>query len=93
MPSVIATIKVREDKIDEAKAFLSKLAKDTVANEAGTLAYLAHQRSDDPTTFIFYEKYESAAALAAHGENLKAVGKDFAAILAGAPDIVMMEEV
>ena len=93
MPSVIATIKVKEDKIEEAKAFLSKLARDTVANEPGTLAYVAHQRKDDPSLFVFYEKYADDAAFAAHGENLKAVGKDFAGILAGAPEIVFIEEV
>ena len=92
MPSVVATIKVKEDKLDEAKAFLTKLAADTLANEEGTLAYTLHQRADDPTTFVFYEKYKDAAAFALHGENLGKVGKDFGAILAGAPDIVMLEE-
>jgi quinol monooxygenase YgiN len=93
MPSVVATIKVKEDKIEEAKTFLKQLAADTLANEPGTLAYTAHQRKDEPTTFVFYEKYESDAAFAQHGENLKAKGKDFAAILAGPPDIVILEEV
>lgn len=92
MPSVVATIKVKEDKIDEAKAFLAKLARDTVENEKGTLAYVAHQRKDDPTLFVFYEKYEDDAAFAAHGENLKSVGKEFAALLGGAPEIVMLDE-
>jgi len=92
MPSVIATIRVKEDKIDEAKAFLGKLAKDTLANEKGTLAYVAHQRKDDPTVFVFYEKYEDEAAFAVHGENLKASGGGFAAILAGAPEIHILEE-
>jgi quinol monooxygenase YgiN len=38
MPSVIATIKVRDDKIDEARSFLKNLAAETLANESGTLA-------------------------------------------------------
>ena len=92
MPSVVATIKVKEDKIEEAKVFLAKLSRDTVQNEKGTLAYVAHQRKDDPTLFVFYEKYEDKAALAVHSENLKSVGKEFAALLAGAPEIIMMEE-
>ena len=92
MPSVIATLKVKEDKLDEAKAFLTKLAADTLANEEGTLAYTVHQRVDDPATFVFYEKYADDAAFAEHGKNLQKVGKDFAAILAGAPDIVMLNE-
>ena len=92
MPSIIATLKVKEDKLEEARSFLKQLAADTLAKEPGTLAYSVHQRKDDPTTFVFYEKYESDAALAAHSANLKAVGAQFVAILAGAPDIVMLDE-
>jgi quinol monooxygenase YgiN len=92
MPSVVATIKVQEDKIEEAKTFLKQLAANTLANESGTKAYLPHQKKDDPTTFVFYEKYESDEALAIHGKNLASVGKEFGALLAGAPEIVYLEE-
>jgi quinol monooxygenase YgiN len=93
MPSVIATLKVKEEKLEEAKGFLKQLSADTLAKEPGTLAYTVHQRKDDPTTFVFYEKYESDQALAEHSGNLKAVGAQFAALLAGAPEIVLLEEV
>ena len=93
MPSVIATIKVKEDKIEEAKTFLKELAAKTLANESGTQVYTPHQRKDDPTTFVFYEKYESDEAFAIHGKNLASAGKGFAGILAGPPEIVMLEEV
>lgn len=93
MPSVIATIKVKEDKIEEAKGFLTRLAADTLAKESGTLVYQPHQRKDDPTTFVFYEKYENDEALAIHGKNLGAVAGEFGALLAGAPEIVHLEEV
>ena len=93
MPSVIATIKVKDDKIAEAKRFLKQLAADTLAKEKGTLAYLPHQKKDDPTTFVFYEKYASDADLATHGKNLAGVGKEFAALLAGAPQITYLEEI
>ena len=92
MPSVIATLKVKEDKIDDAKKFLKELAAKTLANEPGTLAYTVHQRKDDPTSFVFYEKYKDDAALAEHGKNLAAAGAKFGAILAGAPEIVQLEE-
>ena len=55
MPSVIATIRVKEDKVEEAKTFLKNLAAETLANESGTLAYIPHQHKEDPTTFTFYE--------------------------------------
>ncbi len=93
MPSVIANIKVKEDKIDEAKAFFKKLAADTLANESGTLEYLAHQRKDDPTAFVFYEKYESDEAFKIHGKNLASAGAGFAGIMAGPPEIIMIDEI
>ena len=93
MPSIVATLKVKEDKIEQARSFLKQLSADTLAKEPGTLVYTVHQRKDDPTVFVFYEKYESDAALAQHGENLKAAGAGFAEILAGRPEIVQLEEV
>ncbi len=93
MPSIIANIRVKEDKVDEAKTFFAKLATDTLAAEAGTLAYVAHQRKDDPTMFVFYEKYADDAAFATHGENLGQHGKAFGAVMAGPPEIIFIEEV
>ena len=93
MPSIVATLKVKDDKIDEAKKFLSQLAADTLAKEPGTLAYVVHQRKDDPTAFVLYEKYESDEAFAEHGKNLRAAGSGFAEILAGRPDIAILEEI
>jgi quinol monooxygenase YgiN len=93
MPSVVATIQVKEEKLEQAKGFLKQLAANTLAKEPGTLAYTVHQRKDRPATFVVYEKYESDAALAQHSQNLRAVGKDFAAILAGPPEIVFLEEI
>jgi quinol monooxygenase YgiN len=93
MPSVIANLKVKEDKIEEAKTFLKQLAEDTLASESGTLVYAVHQRQDDPACFVFYEKYESEEAFKIHGKNLASKGAGFAGILAGAPEIIMIDEV
>jgi quinol monooxygenase YgiN len=93
MPSVVATIKVKEDKIEDAKSFLKDLAAGVRANEPGTLAYVIHQQKNDPQSFVVYEKYESDEAFAIHGKNLAAKGKDFAALMAGPPSIVMLEEI
>jgi len=93
MPSVIATIKVKEDKIEEARGFLRDLAAETLANESGTLAYIPHQHKEDPTTFTFYEKYENDEALAIHGKNLAAKSAGFARLLAGPPEIIYVDEI
>ena len=92
MPSVIATIKVKEDKVEEARNFLKTLAEETLANEPGTLAYIPHQHKEDPTTFTFYEKYENDEAFAIHGKNLASKNADFAELLAGRPEITFVEE-
>ncbi len=93
MPSVIANIKVKEDKIEEAKGFFKQLAADTLASEEGTVAYVAHQRKDDPAAFVFYEKYSSDEAFAIHGKNLASKGAEFAGLMAGAPEIILIDEV
>ena len=93
MPSVVATIKVKSDKVEEARAFLKELSAEVKANEPGTLAYVFHQRADDPTVFVAYEKYASDEAFKTHGKNLASKGARFAGILAGAPEIVRLEEV
>ena len=92
MPSVIATLKVKEEKLGEALTFLKGLATRVNAEESETLAYVLHQRRDDPLTFVFYEKYASDEALGIHSKNLAAVGARFMALLDGPPDIVIVDE-
>lgn len=93
MPTVVATVKVKADKVEEAKDFFRELAADTLANESGTLAYVVNQQRDDAQTFVVYEKYESDEAFAIHGKNLAAKGAGFAAVLDGPPQLVVLEEI
>ena len=93
MPSLLATLKVKKDKIEEAKEGFRKLAATVRANEPGTLAYVFHQRKDDPSTFVVYEKYADDAAFKKHGENLRANGAVFAGVLEGRPELTLLDEV
>jgi quinol monooxygenase YgiN len=93
MLSVVATVKVKADKLEEAKAFFKQLAADIAANEPGTLQYDILQRKDDPKTFVVYEKYESDEAFAIHSKNLGAKGAEFMAVLDGAPDVVLLDQI
>jgi quinol monooxygenase YgiN len=92
MPSVVAKIQVKEDKLAEALAFLKQLTKETLANEKGTLAYVFHQQKDDPTKFVAYEKYADDAAFKTHSANLASKGAQVAGILAGRPEIILLDE-
>ncbi len=92
MPTIFATLKVQNGKQEEAKALFRELAASVKANEPGTLAYVFHQRKDDPLAFVVYEKYASDDAFKAHGANLAKWGQRFATILAGRPEIVFADE-
>ncbi len=93
MPTVFATLKVQDDKVEEARKGLAQLAAHVRSTEPGNLAYSFHQRKDDPTVFIAYERYESDEAFAAHGKNMQSSPVDLGGILAGAPEIVITEEI
>jgi quinol monooxygenase YgiN len=93
MPSVMATVKVKAEKREEATAFFKELASGVLAEEPGTLAYVLHQRRDDPLTVVVYEKYESDEAFALHGKNLAAKGAEFMALLDGPPKVVVLDEI
>jgi len=92
MPSVVATLKIKEEAIEAGKEFLRKLAAETLANEPGTQRYVVHQQRDEPTTFIVYEKYQDDASFAAHSKNLASKAADFAAYLDGRPEIRILDE-
>jgi quinol monooxygenase YgiN len=92
MLSIVATIKVKEDKVEEAKAFFKQLAAAVAAEEPGTLAYVLHQRKDDPTTFVAYEKYESGEALKTHSDHVAAKAADLTEMLAGPPELIFLDE-
>ena len=93
MPTMLATLRVKKDKVEEAQSFLKKLAAEVLANEAGTLEYSLYQKQDEPEVFVLFERYESPEALAVHGKNLAAKGAGFAAILDGRPDILQLTPV
>jgi quinol monooxygenase YgiN len=93
VPTILATLKVKKDKIEEAKEGFRKLAALVKANEPGTQAYVFHQRKDDPSTFIVYEKYANDEAFKKHGENLRANGAVLAGVMDGRPEITFLDEV
>jgi quinol monooxygenase YgiN len=93
MPTLLATLKVKKDKIEEAREGFRKLSAQVRANEPGTQVYVFHQRKDDPSVFVVYEKYASDEAFKTHGENLRKNPGAFAGVLEGRPELVFLEEV
>ncbi len=66
--TVIAIIKVRAGEDERARSVLQGIVPDTL-QEPGCLVYDLHQSLTDPTEFMFYERWASEEALAAHAAS------------------------
>jgi quinol monooxygenase YgiN len=73
--TIVAEIKVKEGKMEEAKEVLKEVVKTVKANEPGTLEYTPHTVRKEDNTIIFVERYVDGDAVKAHMANL---GKNMA---------------
>ena len=91
---VIARLKAIEGKAEEMAAVLKGLIAN-VKNEAGTLVYTLNRLQQDPSVFLFYEKYTGVEALVAHSSTdyFKQSFKDLKPLMAEPPIIEMFDEV
>lgn len=90
MIAVVATLKTLDGKGDDFAAAARQMIAAVAQHEAGrTLMYTLHRSQADPNTFVFYEQYADAEALAAHGqtEHMRAFGGAIRGLLDGRPDI------
>jgi quinol monooxygenase YgiN len=92
---MIVVAKLKAKAGEEAKmeaALRGMVAK--VAQEQGTLTYTLHRDQQDPCVFMFYEKYQDAAALKAHSSTpyFKELFKFLEPLLEKAPEIGMYDE-
>ncbi|MFX1324779.1 MAG: putative quinol monooxygenase [Promethearchaeota archaeon] len=92
--TLIATVKIQEGKMEEAKAALRKIAPKVKDSEPGTLEYTPHTVKEDPNVIIFIEKYTDQEALKAHGANLSKNMAEFAPYcLPERPVVKTLEEI
>ncbi len=70
MITIIATMKIKEGKMDEAVELLKAIVPKIKQTEPGCLAYIPHTVRGQDNTVIFYEKYQDKDALKAHSGNL-----------------------
>ncbi len=72
MVTIIATVEVKEGKIEEAKEFLKEMVAQIKASEPGTLEYIPHtvKGCDFKNKITFYEKYKDGEAMKTHMANL-----------------------
>lgn len=90
---VIAKLKVQEGK----EAELEKVVMDIlpkVKTEEGTLVYNFNRSINDPSVFVFYEKYVDQEALNIHSatDHFKAMAAALGSLLAAPPEIELFSE-
>lgn len=62
---LVVSFSVRPEDLERTLE-LSRRLVEYSRREPGCLAYIAHQQSDDPLRFCFYEAYADEAAIEAH---------------------------
>jgi quinol monooxygenase YgiN len=94
MIGVVATITVKDGKGPEFEAVAKQLVAAVRANEPGCKLYALH-KGEQPNTYVFMERYEDEAALAAHREttHFKEIGGRMGPFMAGRPAVMRMPEV
>jgi quinol monooxygenase YgiN len=93
MITVIAKLAIQEGKTEETIALLKNMMK-KVAAEEGTLLYSLNRKPSEPNTLVIVERYKDKAALGAHSStpHFKEFSAKLATVLAGRPDIAVMDE-
>lgn len=88
---IVATITPAEGKLDEAEAALRSVVP-LVHQEDGCELYALHRGKD---RLVMVEKWRDGAALGAHGsgQNMKTLNERLAPLVAGRPDIQLLEAV
>lgn len=89
-----ATVHVGEGKGEEFLTEYRKLAP-KVRSDPGAVTYVVHREVNDPSTFFFYEKYESEEALNYHASapHVKEFFLTIGPIMIGQPEIKRYHEV
>lgn len=76
MITLIATMKVKEGKMDEVKDKLKVIVPHVKSTESGCLEYIPHTVKNEDNMIIFYEKYRDKEALKIHSANFMENFKD-----------------
>ncbi|MHA2128156.1 MAG: putative quinol monooxygenase [Promethearchaeota archaeon] len=68
--SMIATIRIREGMMEQAKEAIRKVVLKIKESEPGTLEYIPYTVKEKENVIVLLEKYADENALKAHGANL-----------------------
>lgn len=92
--SIVATLKVKAGDEAAFEAIARKLVAAVNANESGCMLYTLN-KSEDPQTYVFIERYRDEDAVKAHraADHYRTYGKEMGPHLNGAPVVLRMQEV
>jgi quinol monooxygenase YgiN len=95
MNGIIATLRVKPDRIEAFEARFDRLAIDVEANEPGNHLYQLCKSKTEAGVYKVMEIYEDQAAQDAHmaAPYFKAAGKDFKEMLSAPLEIYEVETV
>jgi quinol monooxygenase YgiN len=93
MITLIAKVKVKEGKMEEAIKVLKEIVPKIKEAEPGCLAYIPHTIRGEDNTIIFYEKYRDKEALKVHSGNLQKTLEKFIPLLEPGSDVKTCEEI
>ncbi|MFT4614509.1 MAG: quinol monooxygenase YgiN [Bacteroidia bacterium] len=90
---VLATITVAEGKNAEFEKVFLELIEQVRANEPGNNFYSLNRSMSDPQVYKVMEQYVDGDALDVHSksDHFRAANKQLAGLVAGAPDIELLE--
>lgn len=94
MISLFVKIPLKEGKAEAFIEAFKEMAK-AVATEEGNLLYTLNFAKDDPNTAVIMERYTDQDALTVHSQSnhYKSFGGKIGGLVAGPPEIMVMEEV
>jgi quinol monooxygenase YgiN len=94
MIGVIATLKVKDGQQQAFETVAKKLVAAVRASEPVCLTYALH-RTDEPTVYVFLERYKDQEAIEAHRktDHFRQLGREMGPYLEGAPEVKRMPEV
>lgn len=94
MIGLIAKLKIKEGKVDEAVQMFQGLVAD-VRKEEGTLFYTVNRDSADPNTLVVMERYRDKNALNAHSKSPSFLqfAQKVGPLLVGGLEITMLDEI
>lgn len=95
MIAMVVKLPIQEGKVDEFIELFKKLIEAVGENEEGNLLYSVSKNPAEPNSVVIMERYKDQDALTAHGASdyFKANNKAFGHLVAGKPDVMMLEEI